>query len=191
MDNPTIKINEIFLSIPEEGSHAKNPNIYIRVSSGNLHITEGDHSNQTWKGTVFTLDEVLEQIRHNPTQFVRVLGEDPLSQKGTYSLIAQLLERKYLVSLELKLEHLEKEMPKGITKILEVPVSQLDQFKPHRSKLTKNDSIRFLVNTEEEMKAAQKYCLDENLLTDCEVLFHGAAGVFLNLEEKDATERRS
>lgn len=152
----TIKINEIFLSIPQEGFQSRNPTVFIRVSDGSLHIINHEENKSTWRGTVFTIEEVLEQVRHNPTQFVRIIGEDPLSQKGVYVLIENLIERKYLVSVEVNITRYLvpfDTVPKDVSKITEVRFEEFEILKNHIEHIHEKDCLNIYVNDFNEYRA--------------------------------------
>src|SRR4051812_43718989 len=95
-----IKVNEIFYSIQGESTLVGKPTVFVRLATCNLRCRYCDTRYAFWEGNVRTVDEIVEEVAKYPTQWVCLTGGEPLGQRGIYSLMRNLIERGYRVSLE-------------------------------------------------------------------------------------------
>jgi len=96
----TIKINEIYKSIQGESTFAGQPCTFIRTTGCNLRCDWCDTPHAFYEGEVMTIEAILEQVGRLSCGLVELTGGEPLLQKDTPQLIAQLLDRGYHVLIE-------------------------------------------------------------------------------------------
>ena len=51
-------------------------------------------------GIIKKISEIVDEVSHYQTQYITVTGGEPLAQKACFSLLAELCNRNYIVSLE-------------------------------------------------------------------------------------------
>lgn len=100
MLDETIRITEIFYSLQGETSSAGFPTAFVRLTGCPLRCQYCDTEYAFYGGDKQTLSEVINQVSaFNPT-YVTVTGGEPLAQPVCLSLLKQLCDRGYRVSLE-------------------------------------------------------------------------------------------
>lgn len=95
-----IKINEIFYSIQGESSYVGFPTVFIRTTGCNLRCHYCDTKYSYYEGSFFSYDQILETVSSFGAQYVCVTGGEPLLQKNVLTLMTQLCDAGFHVSLE-------------------------------------------------------------------------------------------
>jgi 7-carboxy-7-deazaguanine synthase len=93
-------INEIFLSIQGESTHAGRPCVFVRLTGCNLRCVWCDTEYAFDEGRKTTAAEVLERVVGYRCDLVELTGGEPLLQDGVYPLMDALLERGKSVMVE-------------------------------------------------------------------------------------------
>jgi 7-carboxy-7-deazaguanine synthase len=93
-------VNEIFLSIQGESTHAGRPCAFVRLTGCSLRCDWCDTSYAFYEGRRMALGEVVEQIDGFGCDLVEVTGGEPLLQEGVYALVSELLARGHTVMIE-------------------------------------------------------------------------------------------
>src|SRR5690606_3811722 len=91
---------EIFHSIQGESSLVGYPTTFVRTSGCHLRCTYCDTTYAYNEGQMMTLEEILQIVRSHGAHHVCVTGGEPLLQKNIYSLMRQLCDEGYRVSIE-------------------------------------------------------------------------------------------
>lgn len=95
-----IKINEIFFSIQGESTYAGFPTVFVRTTGCNLRCTYCDTKYSYYEGSLMSEDEILSKVASHDTRYVCITGGEPLLQKEVLSLMTQMCDQNFLVSLE-------------------------------------------------------------------------------------------
>ncbi len=97
----TLRINEIFYSIQGESLYAGLPCVFIRLTGCNLRCAYCDTRYAYDEGTDMTLSEIRDRAGSFPAAaLVEITGGEPLFQKKTPDLVAQLLNEGRTVLME-------------------------------------------------------------------------------------------
>src|SRR5258708_27885526 len=96
----TLRITEVFYSLQGETRTAGLPTVFIRLTGCPLRCHYCDTAYAFSGGTLFTLDEILQQVKRYATSYVTVTGGEPLAQKACITLLKSLCDAGYEVSLE-------------------------------------------------------------------------------------------
>lgn len=186
MDEVKIKINEIFHSIQGESLLAGKPTAFIRTSYCNLRCTWCDTKYAYWEGSLMTLPEILEKIKPFETKYACVTGGEPLSQRGTISLIKALLQAEYIVSLETNGSLSIKDVPIEVIKVIDVKCpdsGESDKMAWDNFDLVqKHDQFKFVVASKLDFDWAQSICQKNLLYERCTVLYSPAFGLVKSAE---------
>jgi len=100
VSNELLRITEIFFSLQGESSKSGLPTVFIRLTGCPLRCSYCDTEYAFHGGEKLSISAVLEQIKSYKTPHVCVTGGEPLAQKPCLSLLTQLCNRSYQVSLE-------------------------------------------------------------------------------------------
>ena len=95
-----VRITEIFHSLQGESSRVGLPTVFIRLTGCPLRCVYCDTSYAFEGGNKIEIQEVLRQTKSFDTQFVTVTGGEPLAQPECLSLLDELCDQGFDVSLE-------------------------------------------------------------------------------------------
>src|SRR5271165_3361418 len=81
-------ISEIFYSIQGEGELTGVPSAFIRTSGCNLRCSWCDTKYASWatEGKEMSIDEIVSEVGHFPTEHVVVTGGEPMVARGIHQL---------------------------------------------------------------------------------------------------------
>ncbi len=100
MGSERLHINEIFLSIQGESTHAGRPCVFVRLTGCNLRCRWCDTAYAFYDGRKMTIAEVAEVVEGYRCDLVEITGGEPLLQEGVYPLIASMLNAGRTVMVE-------------------------------------------------------------------------------------------
>jgi len=95
-----LNVTEIFHSIQGESSHAGRPCTFVRLAGCNLRCFWCDTSYSWDAGHPMGRKDVLDTVARHRCRLVELTGGEPLAQRETPLLAANLLERGYEVLVE-------------------------------------------------------------------------------------------
>ncbi|HBX35945.1 MAG TPA: 7-carboxy-7-deazaguanine synthase QueE [Pseudohongiella sp.] len=95
-----LRINEIFHSLQGESSTVGLPTTFVRLTGCPLRCGYCDTEYAFHEGGQQSLDSILAQVRANRAQHVCVTGGEPLAQPNCLTLLTQLCDDGFTVSLE-------------------------------------------------------------------------------------------
>ncbi len=96
----SLRITEIFFSIQGESSLAGWPTVFVRLTGCPLRCHYCDTSYAFHGGQNLTLAVILQQVAEYSPRYVCVTGGEPLAQRECLTLLTQLCDQGYIVSLE-------------------------------------------------------------------------------------------
>lgn len=97
---PSLRISEIFYSIQGESNTSGYPTVFVRLTGCPLRCQYCDTSYAFQGGKVLSLDSIIEKVSRYKTPHVCITGGEPLAQPNCISLLHQLCEINYIVSIE-------------------------------------------------------------------------------------------
>ncbi|NOQ17431.1 MAG: radical SAM protein, partial [Methyloprofundus sp.] len=100
MNEQTLRISEIFYSLQGESKTVGLPTVFIRLTGCPLRCQYCDTSYAFSGGKVTEIAEIIEQVESYQTKYITVTGGEPLAQPECLSLLEQLADKGYEVSLE-------------------------------------------------------------------------------------------
>lgn len=95
-----IFLNETFLSVQGESTHAGRACFFIRLAGCHLRCTWCDTEYAFHEGKVTTVERCLELARQSGVELVEVTGGEPLLQKAVFPLMKELCDAGHEVLLE-------------------------------------------------------------------------------------------
>ena len=97
---PSLRISEIFYSIQGESNTSGYPTVFVRLTGCPLRCQYCDTTYAFQGGKVLSLDSIVEKVSNYKTPHVCITGGEPLAQPNCISLLHQLCEINYIVSIE-------------------------------------------------------------------------------------------
>ena len=182
LNQTTLRITEIFLSLQGEANTVGYPTVFVRLTGCPLRCQYCDSAYAFSGGQIETLSDILEQVANYNVSRVTVTGGEPLAQPGVFALITALVDRQFAVSLETSGALPVDQVDPRVVKVLDIKTP--DSSEVHRNlwdniaHLQPNDQIKFVVCSRGDYDWARIKC-DQYQLFDrvADVLFspsHGA-----------------
>jgi 7-carboxy-7-deazaguanine synthase len=165
----TLAINEIFLSIQGESTHAGRPCAFVRLMGCPLRCTYCDTEYAFFEGKKKSFDEIFSQLEQFGCSLVEVTGGEPLAQPNAAAFLQELVDRKYEVLLETSGAFPIKDLPQEVSIILDVKTpgsgevskmqwENLQVLKPQK------DEVKFVVCSRSDFDFAEKVTAETKLL---------------------------
>lgn len=186
--SPTQKrmfITEIFKSIQGEGTRAGLPCIFVRLTGCNLRCSWCDTAYAFHGGQKMAVEEVLRRVQELSrapgdvqwrVPLVELTGGEPLLQQDVYPLAERLLAAGYAVLVETSGERCIGQLPKAVTKIVDVKCpdsGEPDTFDMRNlEELSSEDEVKFVIATRRDYEFARDFMREHGLVGRVrEVLF--------------------
>ena len=168
-------INEIFYSIQGETSRSGLPTYFIRLTGCPLRCTYCDTGYAFNAGSKMSFEEILSKLNRDTTKYITITGGEPLSQKNVQSLMKELCDLKYSVSLETSNAITIEDVDSRVSIILDIktPGSQESDKNliSNYSKLKKSDELKFVICNQKDFEWAVDYIKKNNLSSICPIIF--------------------
>ena len=100
MNEPTVRVTEIFRSLQGESVRAGFPCAFVRLTGCSLRCVWCDTEYAFHGGTEMTVADAAGRALALDTELVEVTGGEPLEQEGVYPLMGRLLDAGKTVLLE-------------------------------------------------------------------------------------------
>ena len=168
-------INEIFYSIQGETSRSGLPTYFIRLTGCPLRCTYCDTSYAFDAGSKMSFEEILSKLNRDTTKYITITGGEPLSQKNVQSLMKELCDLNYSVSLETSNAITIEDVDSRVSIILDIKTpGSLESDKnliSNYSKLKKSDELKFVICNQKDFEWAVDYIKKNNLSSICPIVF--------------------
>lgn len=156
-------VNEIFLSIQGESSHAGRPCAFIRLTGCNLRCSYCDTAYAYDEGSRLEIDGIERQIRSFGCGLVEITGGEPLLQAETPELIRRLLDQNYTVLLETNGSLDIRGIDERCARIVDLKCPSSGESAKNRLEnlalLTQNDEVKFVIGDLEDFAYAKSIIL--------------------------------
>ena len=168
-------INEIFYSIQGETSRSGLPTYFIRLTGCPLRCTYCDTGYAFNAGSKMSFEEILSKLNRDTTKYITITGGEPLSQKNVQSLMKELCDLNYSVSLETSNAITIEDVDSRVSIILDIKTpGSLESDKnliSNYSKLKKSDELKFVICNQKDFEWAVDYIKKNNLSLICPIVF--------------------
>ena len=193
-----MRVSEIFESIDGEGIRVGYPVTFIRLFGCNLRCSYCD-SRYACEGNDYTemdIADVVDKVIDFGHNKVTLTGGEPLIHRDVKYLIKELLDRGYELNIETdgavplyNIGPMTKANCKRciITLDYKCPSSGMEDkmLISNFEMLTKNDVLKFVVGSDEDLKRAKQVIEENQLAGKCNIYF---SPVFGNIEGKQIVE---
>jgi 7-carboxy-7-deazaguanine synthase len=170
-----LKITEIFYSLQGESNTVGIPTVFIRLTGCPLRCQYCDTEYAFQGGEWYTFENIFEEIKKYPTYYITVTGGEPLAQKNCITLLQQLCELDYQVSLETSGAIDVAAVDSRVVKVIDVKTPGSKESSKNLysnfSFLYSTDQIKFVICDRNDYEWAKNIILEYELVNKCEILF--------------------
>lgn len=170
-----LRLTEIFFSLQGETTFTGLPTVFIRLTGCPLRCQYCDTAYAFHNGQKWTLEAILAEVQRYQTRYVTVTGGEPLAQPQCLTLLDQLIERGYRVSLETSGALAIDQVNPQVVKIVDIKTpgscevdknmwANLQQLQPH-------DQLKFVICDRADYDWAKQIILTHQLSGRHELLF--------------------
>ena len=185
----SLVVNEIYLSLQGESTFAGLPCIFIRLTACDLRCSYCDTVYAFTEGKKKTLVEVLEKVRELAKPFstlrpatcdrqlplVELTGGEPLLQKNSIPLMAQLCDAGFTVLIETSGAHDISPIDSRVRRIMDLKCPGSGEVErnlfSNLAQLKATDEIKFVIGTVEDYEWAKQQIAAHKLAAICPLLF--------------------
>ena len=175
VDEISLAITEIFVSIQGESTRAGLPCVFVRTTGCPLRCRWCDTEYAFYEGTHWHLTDLVNEACQYGIDLVEITGGEPLAQPGTPALANALLQRGKTVLVETSGSFDISTLPRGAHAIMDLKcpssgelnqndLSNLDRLRP-------GDEVKFVIGTQEDYDWAAGMVREHDLADRCPVLF--------------------
>jgi len=176
-----LRITEIFYSLQGETSRIGLPTVFVRLTGCPLRCTYCDTAYAFTGGQNMSVQEILAQVAQYAPKYVTVTGGEPLSQKNCLSLMTELCDAGYAVSLETGGSIDIGSVDRRVMRVVDIKTPASGEAEKNKwsnlSLLTRQDEIKFVLCDENDYRWAIDALRQYKLSEKCEVLFSPAHGL--------------
>lgn len=176
----SLRITEIFYSLQGESNTVGMPTVFIRLTGCPLRCSYCDTAYAFVGSEKKTLAEIINQVKQYKTQYITVTGGEPLAQSACLSLMTNLLEEGYFVSLETSGALDISLVDKRVTKVMDLKTPSSREMDRNLfdniSYLNKQDQVKFVIANEQDFEWSKKVMDKHNLSERCDILFSPVMG---------------
>ncbi len=170
-----LRITEIFYSLQGESKTAGLPTVFIRLTGCPLRCQYCDTEYAFQGGEWWSLDKIINEVKKYKTPYITLTGGEPLAQKASLTLLKQLSDLGYKVSLETSGALDIQAVDPRVMKVMDLKTpSSNEESKNNYSNLdfiTAHDQIKFVICNREDYDWALSILEKYKLTEKCEVLF--------------------
>jgi 7-carboxy-7-deazaguanine synthase len=170
-----LRVNEIFLSIQGESTHAGRPCLFVRLTGCNLRCTWCDTAYAFHEGRAMSVDAVVAEVGRHGCPTVEITGGEPLLQPEAVPLMQRLLALGYEVLLETGGSLPIEDVPAGVKRIVDVKCPGSGMVDRNRwsnlEHLAPGDELKFVIADRADYEWAAAVVRERGLAQRCPVLF--------------------
>ncbi len=171
MDNDSLKINEIFLSIQGESTRIGRPCVFVRLTGCHLRCTYCDTAYAFTEGVTRTIAEILKQVADHPTNLIEITGGEPLLQKPVHRLISRLCDLSKTVLIETSGACDISECDHRAIRVMDLKTPGSGELERNLlaniEHLTARDEVKFIITSREDYEWARSMIEQFSLIDRC------------------------
>ncbi len=177
---PRLKITEIFHSLQGEAQFAGMPTVFVRLTGCPLRCHYCDTAYAFHGGEWWDLPAILERVAQFDTHDVCVTGGEPLAQRACVTLLHELCERGFRVSLETSGALSVEGIDPRVSRVVDVKTpgsgEEPRNLYPQLQTLGPIDQIKFVITSRADYEWSRELVGAQSLHKRCGVLFSPSYG---------------
>lgn len=170
-----VRITEIFYSLQGETRSVGLPTVFVRLTGCPLRCVYCDTAYAFHGGESMQVAEVLERVAQHQPQQVTVTGGEPLAQQSCLTLLTQLCNSGYQVSLETSGAMSIDAVDGRVTIVLDLKTpgsgEQAKNLLDNLPRLRAKDQVKFVICDRVDYEWAKQMLAVHGIDRRCEVLF--------------------
>lgn len=170
-----LRLTEIFFSLQGETRTVGLPTVFIRLTGCPLRCTYCDTAYAFHGGEWVEMDAILAKVNTFNTHYVTVTGGEPLAQKACTSLLKQLCDKGYEVSLETSGALDLSAVDERVVKVVDIKTPGSGEVEKNRwdnlAYLQTHDQVKFVICGRDDYLWAKNMLEQHRLADRCQVLF--------------------
>jgi 7-carboxy-7-deazaguanine synthase len=187
---PTLTINEVYLSIQGESTWAGWPCVFVRLTFCDLRCSYCDTEYAFYEGKKQTLPEIKAAVTAFNCSLVEITGGEPLLQKNVLPLMANLADAGHTVLLETSGAHDISVVDARVHRIMDLKTPGSGECERNLfsniEHLTTRDEVKFVIGSREDYEWSCEKVLHYNLPDRCRaVLF---SPIFGRIDPREIVE---
>ncbi|WP_137719742.1 7-carboxy-7-deazaguanine synthase QueE [Methylobacillus flagellatus] len=175
-----LRIHEIFHSLQGESTRVGLPTVFVRLTGCPMRCVYCDTAYAFNGGSTMPLEQIMAEVARHGTRFVTVTGGEPLAQKPCLTLLTQLCDAGYSVSLETGGAVSTQDVDPRVSVILDVKTpgsGELDNnVWDNLTRLKPQDEVKFVLCDRNDYEWARQLVTERALDKTCTVLFSPVYG---------------
>ena len=175
-----LKITEIFHSLQGEAQFAGMPTVFVRLTGCPLRCHYCDTAYAFHGGEWWNLPDILGRVAQVGTHDVCVTGGEPLAQRQCLTLLYELCERGFRVSLETSGALSVAEVDPRVSRVVDIKTpgsgEEPRNLYPQLQTLNPIDQIKFVITSRADYEWSRELLRGQALERRCGVLFSPSFG---------------
>ena len=170
-----LKITEIFFSLQGEALTVGVPTTFVRLTGCPLRCRYCDTAYAFTGGEWMDLEQILQRVASNKTDYVTVTGGEPLAQKNCLELLCLLCDNGYRVSLETSGALDVSAVDPRVVKVMDIKTPGSGEDSRNRLQnfdfISAQDQIKFVICDQRDYEWSRELVTEYSLNERCEILF--------------------
>jgi 7-carboxy-7-deazaguanine synthase len=175
-----LKITEIFHSLQGEAQFAGLPTVFVRLTGCPLRCHYCDTAYAFHGGEWWNLPDIIERVAQFATHDVCVTGGEPLAQRSCVTLLRDLCDRGFRVSLETSGALSVAGLDPRVIRVVDVKTpgsgEEARNLYPQLQTLAGQDQIKFVITSRADYEWSRAKLQELTLASRCGVLFSPSYG---------------
>lgn len=175
-----LRISEIFFSLQGESRSVGCPTVFIRLTGCPLRCGYCDTTYAFQGGEWMSQEKILNEISKYKARYVTVTGGEPLAQKNCQTLLTQLCDAGYEVSLETSGALDISQVDARVVKVMDLKTPASGEESKNRwenlDALKRHDQVKFVICNRDDYDWSKTVLEEKNISNRCEALFSPAFG---------------
>jgi len=175
-----LRITEIFASIQGESTTIGLPTVFVRLTGCPLRCQYCDTAYAFSGGDWMELDAIAAKVGAFNLKYVTVTGGEPLAQNTCFSLLKNLCDQGYTVSLETSGALDVSEVDPRVVKVMDLKTPASEEASKNKwdniHYLREHDQVKFVICNQADYIWAKNIVDEYQLINRCEVLFSPSMG---------------
>ncbi|HZV61032.1 MAG TPA: 7-carboxy-7-deazaguanine synthase QueE [Methylophilaceae bacterium] len=170
-----LRVHEIFYSLQGESSRIGLPTVFVRLTGCPMRCVYCDTAYAFHGGKSLELADVMLEVAQHGAHYVTVTGGEPLAQKECETLLHELCDAGYDVSLETGGAMDIGRVDPRVSVILDIKTPGSGEVEKNRWEnlglVKSKDEIKFVLCSREDYDWAKEILVEHELASKCSVLF--------------------